>query len=213
MFKNLFKVLVCTVLLCGVCAYQVNTPEVGYAESKANSLLKEYDVKKMSTSTNESPEDISKRVEEAIPVECPEPKVAVAEMEEEPKNPNAIEYTQEELEMMEYVVEQETNGGSLEHKRIVSYVIVNRVKSDLFPNTVKEVLTAELQFDAIDNYYYKYDEPEEITKQAVYEALNGECEDKSGGALYFYAPKWVGYVNYFENKTFVLEMEGHRFFK
>ena len=133
--------------------------------------------------------------------------------EEVPPKEDLINYTQEELEMMEWVVEQETNGASIEHKRIVSYVIINRVKSDLFPDTIKEVLTAKNQFTAIDNYYYRYNEPEDITKQAVYEALNGECEDQSCGALYFYAPKWCGYMSYFENKPFVLEMEGHRFFK
>lgn len=146
-------------------------------------------------------------------VEYSDSTIEISSIVEEVKNENAIEYTQEELEMMEYVVEQETEGASLEHKRIVSYVIINRVKSELFPDNVKDVLTAKNQFSAIDNYYYKYNEPEEITKQAVFEALNGQCEDESGGALYFYAPRWCGYMSYFENKPFVLEMEGHRFFK
>ena len=126
---------------------------------------------------------------------------------------NGSEYSEEEREMMEWVVEQETEGASIEHKRIVCYVILNRVKSDLFPDSIKEILTSENQFSAIDNYYYKYNEPDEKTKQAVYEVLNGKVKDESEGALYFYAPRWCGYMSYFENKIFLFEIEGHRFFK
>lgn len=206
MLKSFSKLLFCTILLCSVYVYNAEALNVGCADSKVDSLLKEYDVKEMVKT-------VEAKVVDTDAVLVPEPMNVSLEVEETAKNESVVDYTQEELEMMEYVVEQETHGGSLEHKRIVSYVIINRVKSDLFPNTIKEVLTAEKQFSSITNYYNKVNPPEEITKQAVYEALNGLCEDKSGGALYFYAPRWCGYMSYFENKPFVLEMEGHRFFK
>lgn len=125
-------------------------------------------------------------------------------------------YTEDEQKMLEYIVQQEVRGASIEHKRIITQVVINRVKSELFPNSIREVILQRGQFSSVDNYYSHKYEPDADTKEAVRQVLQGECEDLTRGALYFYAPKWASSysASYFENSlTFLFELEGHRFFK
>ena len=63
--------------------------------------------------------------------------------------------TDEEIEMLKYIIEQETRGGSYRHKCIVTNVVLNRVKDSRFPNTVKGVLLQKNQFSSTWNYYQK----------------------------------------------------------
>ena len=118
--------------------------------------------------------------------------------------------TDEEIEMLKYIVEQETRGGSYKHKCIVTNVILNRVKDSRFPNTVREVLFQKNQFSSTWNYYQKKREPDKSTVNAVNDVLNGKVKDESNGALYFHSMKSDGW---FSSLSFVMEMEGHRFFK
>ena len=118
--------------------------------------------------------------------------------------------TDEEIEMLKYIIEQETRGGSYRHKCIVTNVVLNRVKDSRFPNTVKEVLLQKNQFSSTWNYYQKRNKPDKKTENAVNDVLNGRVEDKSNGALYFHSMSSDGW---FSSLSFIMEMEGHRFFK
>ena len=118
--------------------------------------------------------------------------------------------TDEEIEMLKYIVQQETRGRSYRHKCIVTNVILNRVEDSRFPNTVREVLLQKNQFSSIWNYYQRRVEPDESTERAVNDVLNGRVEDESNGSLYFHSMKSDGW---FSSLSFVMEMEGHRFFK
>lgn len=93
--------------------------------------------------------------------------------------------------MIECVVQNEVGNCSIEHKRLVAQLIINRVESGIFPDTVYEVLHQDGQFTAIDNYYKKRIEVTEETKQAVYEVVNDICKDNTNGALYYYNPKFT----------------------
>ena len=118
--------------------------------------------------------------------------------------------TDEEIEMLKYIVEQETRGGSYRHKCIITNVILNRVEDSRFPNTVREVLLQKNQFSSVWNYYQKRVEPDEKTERAVNDVLNGRVKDESNGSLFFHSMKSDGW---FSSLSFVMEMEGHRFFK
>lgn len=118
--------------------------------------------------------------------------------------------TNEEIEMLKYIIEQETRGGSYRHKCIVTNVVLNRVKDSRFPNTVKGVLLQKNQFSSTWNYYQKRNKPDKRTENAVNDVLNGRVEDESNGALYFHSMRSDGW---FGTLKFVMEMEGHRFFK
>ena len=118
--------------------------------------------------------------------------------------------TDEEIEMLKYIVQQEAGSGSYKHKCIITNVILNRVEDSRFPNTVREVLLHKNQFSSIWNYYQRRVEPDEKTERAVNDVLNGRVEDESNGSLYFHSMKSDGW---FSSLSFVMEMEGHRFFK
>lgn len=126
-----------------------------------------------------------------------------------------ITLTSDEVEMMECVIQRETDG-TFKHRKIIAELILNRVASEKFPDTVAGVLTAPRQFTTIKNYYTKKRPPDELTKRAVYEVLVGIGEYNSEGALYFYDPVYANpsSAKWFEDDlVFCFALEGHRFFK
>ena len=124
-----------------------------------------------------------------------------------------ISCTDEEFEMFCYVLEGEAGGCSDLAKMAVAGVIVNRVQSSRFDNTIKGVLTAPNQFTAIRKYYNKSVTPTQSTINCVKRALAGE--DGSNGAFYFYSKKYcsASTAAWFESLTFCIEIDGQRFFK
>lgn len=131
------------------------------------------------------------------------------------KGTPVISYTSEEFEMMCYVLQQEVGGCTDESKIAVANVIINRVNSSRFPNTIKGVLTANNQFTAIYNYYNKTKAPTKSTIDCARRALNGEGAAESKGATYYYAPRYCSSsaASWFETLTFCMELEGQRYFK
>lgn len=128
---------------------------------------------------------------------------------------STVSYTDEEFEMMCYVLQSEVGGCSEKSKIAVANVIINRVKSNRFANTIKGVLTAQGQFTAIYSYYNRTNPPTASTIDCARRALNGEGSDVINGATYYYAPKYCGgaTASWFESLTFCAELEGQRFFK
>lgn len=125
-------------------------------------------------------------------------------------------YTSEEIEMAKWIVQQEVMGGSLEHKIIITQVLVNRLNNSYWGDTLKEVMLAEGQFPSKVNWFKKINPPDQDTEKAIELVLCGNCEDISQGALYFYNPKWVkdrATINWFESLVFLFELEDHRFFR
>lgn len=86
------------------------------------------------------------------------------------------------------IVEAEATGEDIKGKLLVANVVLNRVESKKFPNTIYDVVHDKkggVQFSPIsDGRYYKVNITES-TKKAVEKALKGE--DHSDGALYFVA--------------------------
>lgn len=127
-----------------------------------------------------------------------------------------IGYTAVEQEMLGYIVQQEAGGYSLEHKQVIAQVVVNRVRSDQFPDTITGVLTQKNQFSSLSNWYSKKNKPDTDTLQAVENVLSGSCQDITMGATFFYAPQWAGRsaASWFENSLdYLFTLDGHRFFK
>jgi N-acetylmuramoyl-L-alanine amidase len=128
------------------------------------------------------------------------------------------ELTQDEYEMMCRIVQAEAGGEDALGKQMVADVIINRVKSKRFPNTVQGVIFQKngsgAQFSPIsDGRYYRVTVSEE-TKAAVTEALCGS--DATNGSLYFINAKKADAANvtWFENNlSCQTEHGGHRFYK
>lgn len=127
-----------------------------------------------------------------------------------------ISYTDTEFEMMCYVVSAEVGNCDEKSKLAVANVIINRVKSDIFPDTLYGVLTAPKQFTAVNCYYNRTNTPNENTIECVKRALNGEGAYIVNGATFYYTPKYCSspaVAAWFESLTLCAEFEGQRFFK
>lgn len=128
-------------------------------------------------------------------------------------NNSVISYTDEEFDMLCYVLQGEVGDCSEQSKIAVANVIINRAKSGRFGSSIKDVLTAPNQFTAISGYYSGRNKPTQNTIECAKRALGGE--DNSNGAVYYYAPKYCGgsTAAWFESLTFCMELDGQRFFK
>lgn len=126
-----------------------------------------------------------------------------------------VPYTLQEKEMLGYIVQQEAGGYGLQHKQAIVQVVLNRVRSDDFPDTIYGVLTQPNQFASLSNWYSRRNPPDAVTLQAVETVLGGEYIDVTEGATFFYAPQWAGSASsWFENSLcYLFTLDGHRFFK
>lgn len=126
---------------------------------------------------------------------------------------SVITYTDEEFNMLTYVLQGEVGNCSEASKIAVANVIINRVKDPRFPDSISGVLTQEDQFTAIYGYYSGSTAPSDNTIECAKRALAGE--DNTNGAIYYYAPQYVGgsTASWFESLELCLELDGQRYFK
>jgi N-acetylmuramoyl-L-alanine amidase len=99
--------------------------------------------------------------------------------------PDNNEYTKKEIRMIAQMVYGEARGESIKGQVAVASVIINRVQSDKFPNTVQNVLFQNGAFTAINDGQY-YNTPDLNATQAVYYAIEGV--DPTKDALYYFNP-------------------------
>ncbi|SHE48026.1 LysM domain-containing protein [Desulforamulus putei DSM 12395] len=94
-----------------------------------------------------------------------------------------IPYTDEDLDLLARLVNAEAGGEPMEAQIGVAAVVINRVKSDLFPDTIRDVIYAPNQFTPVRNGWINRPATESSI-QAAKAALYGS--DPTNGALYFY---------------------------
>lgn len=99
------------------------------------------------------------------------------------KSVPASALTNDSRKILLRIVEAEAGDQNIRGRRLVANVILNRVKSKEFPNTVKKVVFSPRQFSPIKNGSYYRVKVSKKTKKAVDQALQGI--DDSRGALYF----------------------------
>lgn len=124
----------------------------------------------------------------------------------------------EEFEVLCRIVQAEAGGEDTLGKQMVADVIINRVCSHKFPNSVSGVVFQQnggkTQFSPVrDGRYYSVNVTSD-TREAVNNALNGA--DSTNGSLYFVNASKAnpGNLSWFENcLAFQVEHGGHRFYK
>lgn len=126
--------------------------------------------------------------------------------------------SEEDMEALLRIVEAEAGSEDEEGRLLVANVVLNRVDSERFPETVTEVVfqreNGVNQFSPVANGRYYTVEVSDATVTAVGRALLGE--DISEGALFFAARKYADgdKMKWFdENLTFLFSHGGHEFFK
>jgi len=104
---------------------------------------------------------------------------------------DGIYHTQEDRMLLARLIEAEAEGEPYLGKVAVGAVVVNRVLSDKFPNTIKEVIyhvdeIGAYQFEPVLNGRLFAVTPSSDSLKATNEALGGV--DPTGGALFFFNP-------------------------
>ena len=99
-----------------------------------------------------------------------------------------IQLTQKEIDLLESVVMEEMGSDwiSLEGKTHVASVIINRVHSDIYPNTLEEVIYQSGQFDVVRQGKLFRHKPTESVVEAVKTAIR---RDTTEGCLGFLVVK------------------------
>lgn len=92
-----------------------------------------------------------------------------------------------DMDLMARLVRAEAESEPYAGKVAVAYVILNRVDSSQFPNTVHDVIYQSGQFSPVSNG--EINKPADSSSiNAVHEAVNAD-RSKGAGSLFFYNPK------------------------
>lgn len=132
-------------------------------------------------------------------------------------NEDAVFLDEESMDILCRIVEAEAGTEDEEGRMLVANVVLNRVESRRFPNTVKGVVFQKnggvCQFSPIATGSYYRVKVSEKTRSAVDRVLRGE--DISQGALFFvnrHATK-AGNMSWFDTRcTFLFTHGRHEFF-
>lgn len=96
-----------------------------------------------------------------------------AKKETKKKSKKSKTYTEEDLYVMSHVIMGEAEGESWEEKIGVGSVVLNRVKDERFPNTIKDVVFQEGQYACTWDGNYDKTPNKESVKAAKYLLKNG----------------------------------------
>ena len=146
---------------------------------------------------------------EQRPAAEPEPDICIEqEAEAQEPEPNvSLDATDKEILMK--IAVSEAEGESVKGKALVMLSVLNRVKSDEFPDTVSEVVFQDTQYSPVlDGRYYSII-PDDDCLSALELVESGW--DESQGAMYFEnygADSWHS-----RNLEFLFQEGNHRFYK
>lgn len=120
---------------------------------------------------------------------------------------SSVNASNNNLYLLARLVHGEARGEPYKGKVAVAAVVLNRVKSSSFPNTVAGVIYQAGAFDAVSDGQINL-QPDDESIRAARDALNGW--DPSNGCLYYYNPatatsKWM------LSRTVLLRIGRHAF--
>ena len=112
-----------------------------------------------------------------------------------------------DLNLLTRLVYAESRGEPYAGQVAVAAVVLNRVKSSSFPNTVAGVIYQKGAFDAVSDGQINLS-PNSTAKKAAQDALNGW--DPAYGAIYYFNPatatsKWIW------SRPYIITIGSHRF--
>lgn len=118
--------------------------------------------------------------------------------------------TQEEKRILLKIAMAEAEGEGVSGKAYVMRVVLNRVQSEEFPDTIKKVVFQKKQFSPVeDNGRYWDVEPDAECYEAYSMIENGW--DESNGAVYFSRTGSSPWMQ--EHTTFLYKIGNHSFYR
>ncbi|HKM42743.1 MAG TPA: cell wall hydrolase, partial [Limnochordia bacterium] len=100
--------------------------------------------------------------------------------------PAGVTLSAQEVEWLAQMIHAEARGEPYRGQVAVGAVIINRMLSSQFPDTLRGVLFQRNAFQPVQNGSF-YMAPNESARKAALEALTGK--DPTGGALFFFNPR------------------------
>lgn len=120
------------------------------------------------------------------------------------------DWSAEESQMLMKIAMAEAEGESVEGKALVMLVVLNRVWSDDFPDTIEEVIFQPKQFSPVtEGGRYYTTEPNEECYEALGLVMSGW--DESRGALYFESCERSSWHS--ENLEYLYQVGNHKFYR
>ncbi len=107
-------------------------------------------------------------------------------------------YSDADINLLAKLIYGEARGESYVGQVAVGAVVMNRIKSPSFPNTMSGVIYQRYAFTAVDDGQINLT-PNATARKAALDALNGW--DPSYGALYYYNPRTATSSWIFSRKT------------
>jgi uncharacterized protein YgiM (DUF1202 family) len=126
-------------------------------------------------------------------------------------------YTNEDLKLLACLIHAEAGTQSYEGKLAVANVVINRVKSSKYPDTIKSVIYQKGQFSVaasgslqkqLDNYANYKSSSQRMSVKAAKDALEGA--NNIGSRLYFHTYKAAAKKGYHDNQKSV-KIDDHLF--
>lgn len=123
---------------------------------------------------------------------------------------HSYDWDGEDERMLAKIAMAEAEGESVEGKALVILVVLNRVWSDEFPDSIEEVIFQKNQFSPVaEGGRYWTTEPDAGCYEALELVMGGW--DESQGAFYFESTGRDGWHS--QNLEFLLEFGGHKFYR
>ena len=114
-----------------------------------------------------------------------------------------IQLTEEEIDLLAKIVWVESRGESVEGQKAVVEVILNRIASEKFPNTLYEVLSQKNPTQFASWKHRDSARPTEKEYASIYSVLNGETSILREDTLYFATKKLT--------RNLDVKIDGHYF--
>ncbi len=129
---------------------------------------------------------------------------------EDKRNETTISFTVEEAQMLMKLAQCEA-GGCVTSQYLEMMVVVNRLNSDEFPDTLKEVIFQDGQFAVVEEGKFSKAEPTIESHLAL--AMVEKGIDFSEGAIWVESSSNSDNSWHSQNKTFLYERYGQRYYK
>lgn len=124
---------------------------------------------------------------------------------------SSIDNSGDMVDLLARLINGEARGEPYKGQVAVGAVVMNRVKSSEFPDTISGVIYQKGQFSCVtDGQFNKPIDENSTVYKAAQEALNGS--DPTNGCIFFYNPK-TSKSKWLYTRTTVITIGSHRFAK
>lgn len=193
--------------ICGAAVFMVNGVSKIYASAQTDISEEEETYRVIEESTTPEPDA-------AVSAEVEDKEVSrnqsTAEQSENDSKFASADWGSENAYLLAKIAMAEAESESVEGKALVMLVVLNRVWSNEFPDSIPEVIFQERQFSPVSNGRFDSVEPNQECYEAL-ELIQVEKWDESQGALYFESESESDWHS--ENLQFLFQYGNHYFYR